>query len=157
VSSKSSGGADSPRWSDRGRFKIIEASAPRRSRRMAAGSSACPLFQKPPADNERIMIDSMPIMAWRCWPDGFIEFLIGDGSNTLACPWTRRLDGDGLFFTFCILWVWIRGAKRQHPLAPIYGLVLGVIFSVVSLIFWVVRRMAESLHPLSPHPLTRTP
>jgi hypothetical protein len=44
VPSKSSGGADSPRWTDRGHFKIIGASAPWRSRPMAVGSSACPLF-----------------------------------------------------------------------------------------------------------------
>src|ERR1700691_2881017 len=29
---------------------------------------------KPPEDNERIMIDSMPVTAWRCRPDGFVEF-----------------------------------------------------------------------------------
>jgi hypothetical protein len=62
---------------------------------MAVGSSGCPLFQKPPEDNGRIMIDSMPVMAWRCRPDGFFEFFTGDCSNIPACPWTRRLDGDG--------------------------------------------------------------
>jgi formate hydrogenlyase transcriptional activator len=30
---------------------------------------------KPPEDNERIMIDSMPAMAWRFRPDGFVEFV----------------------------------------------------------------------------------
>jgi hypothetical protein len=29
---------------------------------------------KPPEDSERIMIDSLPVMAWRCRPDGFVEF-----------------------------------------------------------------------------------
>src|SRR5580658_388411 len=91
--SKSSGGADSPHWTDRGHFKIIGASAPRRSRPMAVGSSGCPLFQKPPEDKDRIMTDSMPVMAWRCRPDGLVEFFNRLGST--ACPCTRRLDGDG--------------------------------------------------------------
>jgi hypothetical protein len=40
---------------------------------------------KPPEDNERIMIDSMPVMAWRC-PTDSLNFLTGGGSNIPACP-----------------------------------------------------------------------
>jgi PAS domain-containing protein len=29
---------------------------------------------KPPEDKEGTMIDSLPVMAWRCRPDGFVEF-----------------------------------------------------------------------------------
>jgi len=49
------------------------------------------------------MIDSMPVMAWRCRPDGFVEFLTGDASNTSAClrpavwiGWTIAIDADDL-------------------------------------------------------------
>jgi hypothetical protein len=42
---------------------------------MAGGLSACPIFSNETAEvNERIMIDSMPAMAWRCRPHAFVEF-----------------------------------------------------------------------------------
>jgi PAS domain S-box-containing protein len=40
-----------------------------------AGGHALISAMKPPEDNERIMIDSMPGMAWRCRPDGLVEFV----------------------------------------------------------------------------------
>jgi hypothetical protein len=43
---KTSGDADSPRWTDPSHFKIIGAIAPRRSQPMAAGLSGCPLFEQ---------------------------------------------------------------------------------------------------------------
>jgi hypothetical protein len=41
---------------------------------MAVDLSACPLFQKPREGNERIIIDSMPVIARRCRVDGSIGF-----------------------------------------------------------------------------------
>ena len=70
---------------------------------MAVGLSACPLFQKPPEDNERIMIDSMPVIAWRCRADGSIGFL---SERWLECTgflgpavwigWTIAIHADDL-------------------------------------------------------------
>jgi PAS domain-containing protein len=50
---------------------------------------------KPPEDNERIMIDSMPVMAWRCRPDGFVEFFN-----------RRWLEYTGLSLDQALGWGW---------------------------------------------------
>jgi hypothetical protein len=54
-----------------------------------------PFFQEPPEENERLMIDSIPVMGWSCRQTDSVNLLRGDGSNTLACPWVKRLDRGG--------------------------------------------------------------
>jgi hypothetical protein len=56
-----------------------------------------------------------------------------------------------LIYTFtlwvsCVLWAWIRGAKRQSPRAARYGLLCGAIITVVTAVVWLLR--ASQL----PHP-----
>jgi hypothetical protein len=70
----------------------------------------------------------------------------------------RTLTYSYVLFGFCILWVWIRGARQQPPRAARYGLACGAILNVAPLVFSIVRMMAEypqtrhflSLHPVSP-------
>jgi PAS domain S-box-containing protein len=50
---------------------------------------------KPPEDNERIMIDSMPVMVWRCRPDGSVEFFN-----------RRWLEYTGLSLDRALGWGW---------------------------------------------------
>src|SRR5271155_3153162 len=76
VPSKSSGDADSPRWTDRG----LQDNRSKRAKEESAhgcGFIGVSSFSEAPEDNERIMIDSMPVMAWRCRVDGFVEFFNG--------------------------------------------------------------------------------
>jgi PAS domain S-box-containing protein len=55
-------------------------------------------------DSERIMIDSMPVMAWRCRPDGFVEFLNRQWLEYTGLPseracgwgWTSAIHADDL-------------------------------------------------------------
>jgi len=59
---------------------------------------------KPQGDNERIMIDSMPVMPWRCRADGFVEFfnrrwLEYTGlslDRALGWGWTVAIHADNL-------------------------------------------------------------
>jgi PAS domain-containing protein len=46
-------------------------------------------------DSDQVMIDSMPTMAWRCRPDGFVEFLN-----------QRWLDYTGLSPDEAVGWGW---------------------------------------------------
>ena len=55
----------------------------------------------PSEDNERIMIDSMPSMAWRCRPDGFVEFFN-----------RRWLEYTGLSLDKALGWGW---TVAVHP------------------------------------------
>ena len=64
-------------------------------------SMSCLSAMKPPEDNERIMIDSKPVMAWRCRPDGFVEFF-----NRLWLEYT------GLSFDQALGW------DAQPPFTP---------------------------------------
>jgi PAS domain-containing protein len=50
---------------------------------------------KPPEDSEQIMIDSIPVMAWRCRPDGFVEFFS-----------RRWLEYTGLSLDKALGWGW---------------------------------------------------
>jgi formate hydrogenlyase transcriptional activator len=50
---------------------------------------------KPPEDNERIMIDSLPVMVWRCRPDGSVEFFN-----------RRWLEYTGLSLDRALGWGW---------------------------------------------------
>jgi hypothetical protein len=68
-------GADSPRWTDQGHFKIIGASAPRRSQHMAVSSSACLLFSNGTSERSRTNQNRLhPVMVWRWRVDGSIGF-----------------------------------------------------------------------------------
>jgi hypothetical protein len=73
MASKSSGGADSPLdrpgplQDNRGKRAKDESA---HGCGFISGSSFSAM--KPPEDNERIMIDSMPVMAWRCPTDSLI-------------------------------------------------------------------------------------
>ena len=50
---------------------------------------------KPSEDSDRVMIDSMPVMAWRCRPDGFVEFFN-----------RRWLEYTGLSLDQALGWGW---------------------------------------------------
>ncbi len=62
-----------------------------------AGGHQRALFSamKPPEDNERIMIDSMPAMAWRCRPDGFVEFVNRRWLEYTGLSLEQALGGQG--------------------------------------------------------------
>jgi hypothetical protein len=70
----------------------------------ASGRSRTPTFPKPPENNERIMINSMPVMACRCRPHGFVEFFdrrwLGHTGLTLdqalGWGWTVAIHADDL-------------------------------------------------------------
>jgi PAS domain-containing protein len=63
---------------------------------MAEGSSRASLsVMKPPEDDERIMIDSIPIMVWRCRRDGFVGFF-----------YRRWLEYTGLSLHQPLGWGW---------------------------------------------------
>jgi PAS domain S-box-containing protein len=59
---------------------------------------------KPSEDSDRVMIDSMPVTAWRCRPDGFVEFFnrrwleyIGYSlDKALGWEWTGAIHPDDL-------------------------------------------------------------
>jgi hypothetical protein len=61
---------------------------------------------KPPEDNERIMIDSMP-ESWRGGvdPTDSLNFLTGDGSNTPVCLLVVRLGRDGAARFIRMTWI----------------------------------------------------
>jgi len=65
----------------------------------------------------------------------------------------RILISSYILFAFCILWVWIRGARREPPRAARYGLVCGAILSAAPVVFLAVWDTGWSPYLLIPHPV----
>ena len=97
VPLKSSGGSDShaldrpgPLEDNRGKRAREESAHGRRFISVPSFSA-----MKPPEDSERIRIDSIPVMASRCRPDGFVEFFN-----------RRWLEYTGLSLDQALGWEW---------------------------------------------------
>ena len=80
--------------------------------------------------------------------DSLLHDILGDLVNHQGIFQTfRTLIYSYIVFGFCILWVWIYGARQQPPRAARYGFLCGAILSVVPIIIWVVQAMVEPLSP----------
>lgn len=56
-----------------------------------------------------------------------------------------------ILFAFCILWVWIRGARHEPPRAASYGLVCGAVLSAAPVVFLMLEGAGWSPYLLVPH------
>jgi formate hydrogenlyase transcriptional activator len=92
-----------PHWTEWGHIKILGQASHRGVDPNPDECALCPAV-RPSEDSDRVMIDSMPVMAWRCRPDGFVEFFNRRWLEYTGCSldkelgwrWTGAIHPDDL-------------------------------------------------------------